>query len=537
MMPRTEQRASYRYRNYEGQAYISFLLSRHLVTTKFHGLRKEYQDNLEMVFSFLMGNRGKGFNDFLMKLVPSFKECLYYDGKLPSSLFTFAIRTARNIKNMSTWSKRREYFFEDLQNSFVSCFDTYERNPEDEFTIQVFSVPFTKAFIHMLLQMKEDYHFDFGLIHQFLPFILAYQQHFHYLAHACEKLGYYKTVNTEDKICLLLAYEDPAKNIFVYGFNNHNVFECCGRLKPNGHIDYNFTAPSKTFHLVLQCADATDFQISAFALWGGPIPAPAAIPEDLQEYVDDDDDNYSLGLFVASPGNSIATEDPHIIMAANLFLIVDVNDLAAELRQSIVDLSALDRRSAIFGKHSDEIAEAIGQELERCLLQFTEVAQGICNEDERVGVQITMLDDLLVFSQDPTVEFTATYDGCEADWSDLIEMANAVHDELKTRHFIEDAHWVLAQSFSSEGIREAANRYLASNPATSASSALPDVGKSINCALDYVRGKNEALADRLRAQFTHSEQQVANCIAVANRCSPRHYHHSGGARMQDDEEA
>jgi hypothetical protein len=149
-----------------------------------------------------------------------------------------------------------------------------------------------------------------------------------------------------------------------------------------------------------------------------------------------------------------------------------------------------------------------------------------------------MLDNLLVFAQDHTVEFTATYDGCEADWSDLIEMASAVHDELKTRNFIDDAHWVLAQSFSSEGSREAANPYLASIPATSAaSSAHPDVGKSINCALDYVKGKNDVLADRLRAQYTQFVQRVSNCIAVANRCSPRHYQHSDGARMQDDEEA
>jgi hypothetical protein len=241
MMPRTEQRANERFRNAEGQSYISMLLSRHLVNDKYEDLRQEYQENVAMVFSFLKGNRGKGFNDFLSKLVPSIQVCLEkepFEGKLCSAFFTFAFKTARNPASRSTWSKEGRYFFEDINNSFICCFNEYQCKPEDKFTIQVFSVPYTNAFIHLLCQLKEDFHLDFGMLQQFLPFILAYTQHFHHLNPECEKLGYYLTRNTQDKVCRLLAYQDPEKNVFLYGFNNHNEFECCGRLKPNGVIDF-----------------------------------------------------------------------------------------------------------------------------------------------------------------------------------------------------------------------------------------------------------------------------------------------------------
>jgi hypothetical protein len=135
--------------------------------------------------------------------------------------------------------------------------------------------------------MKEDFHLEFGMLQQYLPFILAYTQHFQHLNPECEKLGYYLYKNTQDTVCRLLAYQDPELNVFVYGFNNKNEFECCGRIKPNGIIDFNFKKPEKAFPLELLSASPSDFQRTAAELWHIPIPKPDF---ELPANVEDDDD-------------------------------------------------------------------------------------------------------------------------------------------------------------------------------------------------------------------------------------------------------
>jgi hypothetical protein len=541
MMPRTEQRASDRFRNAEGQSYISMLLSRHLVLDKFPDLRTEYQENLTLVFSLLMGNRSKGFNEFLVKLVPVFTECWEkepFEGTLCSAFFNFALKIPRKNTKKSTWSKRAPELFEDLQNSFVCCFTEYQRNPEDKFILQIFSVPYTDAFIAMLRQMKEDFHLDVGLLHQYLPFILAYTQHYHRLDHAREKLGYYVTRNSQDRTCRLLAYEDPVKNVYVYGFNNHNQFECCGLLLIDGRIDFHFTAPEKTFPLELQCADATDFQKTAFALWGA-IPRPDfPIPEHLS----DDDDNHSLGFFMPSPRrlslvadevDDEEIEDWREVMA--VLNVVIIKDLAQELLQEIIEASDVDR-TAIYQQHPEMIAEAMVTELDCVINKFKTVATEVHKQDDTFGTHKELLQDLLVFATDHTKTLSHTF-ASDQDLDYLIEDARVVNTHLKRKYDIAKAQLIADSDRCPPRIRLAAEKYLTEEKTTfDPDKTLPDAVGSIKSAIAHTDRSVGKLADGLRAEYEEAKEDIAKCVEMVNISPPLTTKNSPeDAHMRDDD--
>ena len=515
-MSRIEQTASERYRNADGQSYVSMLLSRHLLVENYESLHTQLKGNLETVFELIEGNRSKTFNEFLVKLAPSFQECWEkepYEGRLSSTFFTFAIKVARNPKERCTWSKKDEKMFEDFQNSFMNCFNEYVRDPRaDRFTLAIFSKPYTDAFLHLLTVMKQDFELDFGLLGQFLPFILAYQQHYDHLNHECEKLGYFITKNSEGKHCRLLAYEDPLKNIYVYGFNNANEFECCGRILPNGLISHKFVVPTKTFPLELEFVEADHFQMTAYQLWRSIPALDFQVPEISSD--EDDDDNHSLGLFIEER----VEEEPVWDNVLELFPVEVIKDLAQRLLQEIEIASHVDR-NAIFRQHPEVIANALVMELDFVMHKFKTVASEIYKQDEILGNQKILLQQLLQFATDHTKSLTETF-GAEEQLQYLIQQARVVNTHLKTQYSIAKAKLLVEHRRCPERVRKAAIDYLTEQQtAFNPDAVLPDAVGAINVAVAHTDRNVGKLADALRAEYEEAKEEIAKCVEMVH-CSP-----------------